>query len=265
MDEAQEDSESGRIFREEGARPSSLVAIQKRRLPDRYHDLYLAREVDLINAMVRAELGVEVPCGLAAKNGVPANQGAIDSAKITGKTEEMKISRIGSLAALVAGSTMIHAQQNQAQSRRNQAGLEKATAFSEAVQESLPAVATEARPRLGTEYKSIPTFSAFREKLIADGWQPLPNPGCQEVVHGDGYEDFCKKNATFISCRQCEMVPETYRSTSDGYSLMRYMKQGVPLSVSVYGDIQDLDAPGEYGLIVTGWDYSESLNLFLLD
>jgi hypothetical protein len=46
---------------------------------------------------------------------------------------------------------------------------------------------------------------------------------------------------------------------------MRYTKDGVPLGVTVYGDVQDLDAPGRYGLVVVGWDYSESLNVILID
>ncbi len=61
------------------------------------------------------------------------------------------------------------------------------------------------------------------------------------------------------------MVPELFRHTTDGYSLMRYTKNGIPLGVTVYGDISDLDAPGRYGLGVVGWEYTEGLNVILIE
>jgi hypothetical protein len=122
-----------------------------------------------------------------------------------------------------------------------------------------------AGPKLNPEYIKIQTFSAFRKKIIEDCWTPVPNPECHDAVFGASYDSYCSKEPDSIGCRLCTMVPEVFRSTSDGYNLMRYTKDGVPLSVTVYGDVNDLDAPGRYGLIVVGWDYSMSLNVILLD
>lgn len=58
------------------------------------------------------------------------------------------------------------------------------------------------------------------------------------------------------------MVPKLFRSTSDGYSVMHYVKDGTPLSVTVYGDMRELDEPGKYagGFVVSGWEYTTSIN-----
>ncbi|WP_157006310.1 hypothetical protein [Luteibacter yeojuensis] len=122
----------------------------------------------------------------------------------------------------------------------------------------------EESTHLGFEYKNISSFVEFRCRLLGDGWSPVPNPDCREAVVGDGYESLCRKSPQRISCRVCSVVPEIFRSTGDGYSLMRYVKNGTPLSVTVYGDINDIDVPGQYGLDVIGWSYDESLQLMLI-
>jgi hypothetical protein len=112
---------------------------------------------------------------------------------------------------------------------------------------------------LGAEYKKIDSFVEFRKKLIGDGWSPVVNPHCLEAVIGADYGDYCSKYPHDIECRACEMVPEIFIYTSQGYLTTRYVKDGTPLGVLAYGDIQDLDEPGRYGLSVLVWDY-KSLN-----
>jgi len=119
--------------------------------------------------------------------------------------------------------------------------------------------------RLGPEYKQIELFQDFRKRLLADGWTPLRNTQCHDAVMGDFYEEFCSKEVQSVSCRLCDMTPELFRKTSDGYMLMKYTKSGVSLSVTLYGDTRDLDHPGEYGLSIVGWDYEEGMNVQLLD
>lgn len=123
------------------------------------------------------------------------------------------------------------------------------------------------RAKLGPDYKKIASFADFRKKLIADGWQPVINPNCREVVLGADYQDRCGKSQSDIECRVCELVPELFRSTSDGYSVMHYVKNGTPLSVTVYGDMRELDEPGRYagGFVVLGWEYTSSINVIPLD
>jgi hypothetical protein len=106
---------------------------------------------------------------------------------------------------------------------------------------------------LGPEYKEIASFVHFRQKLIADGWAPVPNPKCREDVVGSHYKDACDQYPDSMSCRVCTLVPELTRKTSDGFSSMRYSKLGRYLDISVYGDFKDIDYPDEYGLDVIGW------------
>lgn len=123
------------------------------------------------------------------------------------------------------------------------------------------------RATLGDEYKKITSFVEFRKKLLVDGWKPVPNPDCREVVLGADYQDRCGKAQSDIECRVCQLVPELFRSTSDGYSVMHYIKDGTPLSVTVYGDMRELDEPGRYagGLVVSGWEYTTSINVIPLE
>ncbi len=44
-----------------------------------------------------------------------------------------------------------------------------------------------------------------------------------------------------------------------------YTKGGVLVGVTVFGDMRDLEAPEKFGLLIVGWDYSESLNVILID
>lgn len=123
------------------------------------------------------------------------------------------------------------------------------------------------RARLGDEYKKITSFMEFRKKLFADGWKPVLNPDCREVVLGADYQGRCGKAQSDIECRVCQLVPELFRSTSDGYSVMHYIKDGTPLSVTVYGDMRELDEPGRYagGWVVSGWEYTMSVNVIPLE
>jgi hypothetical protein len=124
------------------------------------------------------------------------------------------------------------------------------------------------KPKLGPEYKKIDSFVEFRKKLITDGWTPVANPNCHDAVLGDDYSDFCNEFPGKISCRACDIAPEIFRYTSDGYMSVHYIKDGVPLNVMAYGDLTALDHPDKpdiYQLIVTGWRYDASINVIIVD
>jgi hypothetical protein len=96
--------------------------------------------------------------------------------------------------------------------------------------------------RLGPEYKKIGSFVDFRKALLADGWQPVANSNCQALL---GVDDFCN------------VIPETFWSSGTGYYVLHYVKDGTPLSVTLYGEIEALNEPDKSGdLGVTGWEYT---------
>lgn len=267
MQEDLPETDDERSQREDGARRLSLIAVHRPRVTDRFHDLQLARDVELINTAVRRELRPAIENPSPGKKR-PVSRVVVKETVVTTKEDEvMRLSSIAAAAALAMGTLPSLA--TTAEKGLDDVGtssVRSAPAGPRAVaMPHVPVSAKKAEPMLGPEYAKIPTFSAFRQKLIADGWVPVRNADCHDVVLGNDYEEICHKRPDSISCRMCGLVPEIFRSTSDGYSLMRYAKEGVPLSISVYGDVRDLDEPGRYGLVVTGWDYSESLNLFLLD
>ena len=252
----------------EGARPSSLIPYYHHK-PDRIYLLQLRYAVEIANEETVRKYG-PLPSG-----GLPVT----DKRKVTGKLarpsitiesheedEAMKLKQMAAAAALAAGAAACN-------SPTPAAGLANATAPSKAAQVQktgvIPAGSSSVgtstndssahakRPVLGPEYKKISSFVEFRKKLIADGWKPLVNPHCLEEMVGVNYKDYCSKYPGDITCRACSMVPEIFIYTSQGYLTTRYVKDGTPLYVGAYGDIQDLDEPGRYGLDVDVWDYKQ--------
>ncbi|MGC1550453.1 MAG: hypothetical protein WA777_18180 [Rhodanobacter sp.] len=253
---------------EEGARPSSLIPVHKLATPDRLYDLQLLRDLAIVNERTARELGPMPPGGLPV---IPKRKPKswrhdvlpVSANQKSKEDEVMKLTKLAAVAALAAGTMACNPV----------ASTSGTTAMTEPVDqgktthliEHIPVETT--KPKLGPDYKKIGTFVEFRKKLIADGWVPMTNPHCHDAVKGNAYDEVCKKDPGDISCRVCDVVPEIFRSTSDGYNVMHYTKNGTPLSVTVYGDMRDLDEPGRYaaGFVVSGWEYTTSLNVIPME
>lgn len=247
---------------DEGARPSSLISVRNLSTPDPLYDLQLIRELEIINARTRAELGPMprdgVPVEIKRKPSVTTEQIEED--------ETMKIQNLAVVAALgvaTAGGTF--ASEGTTSTEQSELVTHAATVSSDAKQNVRKSGSAKPKPKVNPEYMKIDTFSEFRKRIIADGWVPVPDPDCHDTILGGYYDEYCRDEPESISCRVCTLVPEIWRSTTDGYNLMRYTKEGVPLGVTVYGDLNDLDEPGRHGLDVVGWDYSEGINVILIE
>lgn len=100
---------SDKFDKGEGARPSSLKPVHRLTVPDRYYDLQLLRELDIVNARTRSELG-PLPVGgvpLDVKRRpelqtMPSNVEAIGE-EIT-KDKEMDMKYLAMAAALTVTS-----------------------------------------------------------------------------------------------------------------------------------------------------------------
>lgn len=123
---------------------------------------------------------------------------------------------------------------------------------------------SQAAVQLAPDYKDINSLADFRAKLISEGWMPVPNPDCHEAVVGDYHEAYCRASPESEGCRACKLLPEIIKSTSDGYTLTRYAKEGVLLNVTSYGDISDIEVSGASGLSIVGWNFGDSLNAILI-
>ena len=178
----------------------------------------------------------------------------------------MKLAQLAAVAALAVATVACSPEAStaaNANTASSKHGVETSKAHDisanpEAVNASTShAPAKASAPRLGPEYEKIGTFVEFRKKLLADGWQPVACPHCHKEMMGTYYDEYCSAHQDDIECRVCDMVPEIFLSTSNGHMGMGYIKDGTPLTVSAYGDIRDLDEPGKWGLVVTGWDYTD--------
>lgn len=245
---------------DDDASPRSLIPIGMSSVRDVHYDLQLARclelsqrldreeriRLDRVSAFPRTSSTSPAVMHIHSVDGTPATEPANacnQSVHVDEEELDMNLMSVGA-AALIASATLVGGS---------------------AHGEPRPRKDVPASVKLGPEYKKIELFQEFREKLIADGWTPKINPDCHDAVKGDFYDKSCSKDPGDISCRLCEITPELFRMTSDGYLVMEYIKSGVSLSVTLYGDIQDFDHPGEYGLSIVGWDYEAGMNVQLLD
>lgn len=100
-------------------------------------------------------------------------------------------------------------------------------------------------------YKESMDYIDFRNQLIADGWKPVVNPNCGKEAPGDIDDELCKNKV-------CEMLPEIYIATSNGLVVTRFMKNGIPISITAYGDYRNLHDRNRQGLNVLSWDFVET-------
>jgi hypothetical protein len=99
---------------EEGARPSSLIAVHKLSTPDPLRDLHLMRDLEIINARTRAELG-PITHGEALKSGerMPSRGSNGRDRKVTIEADQVEenetmklkdLAKVSLLGAAVLGS-----------------------------------------------------------------------------------------------------------------------------------------------------------------
>jgi len=229
----------------EGARPSSLIPYYHHK-PDRIYLLQLRYAVEIANEETVRKYG-PLPTG-----GLPVT----DKRKLAGKLtkpsitiesheedEAMKLKQMAAAAVLAAGTVACHSA-DFAPEDAGQAGKSPAHSSSAMVESTSTsrASAKTSEARLGPEYEKKGSFADFRKKLLADGWQPVTNPNCGDLL---GMDEFC------------DVIPETIWASGTGYYVLHYVKDGTPLSVTLYGEIEALKDPDERGeLWVTGWEYT---------
>jgi hypothetical protein len=243
----------------EGARPSSLIAVHKLSTPDPLYDLQLMRAVKIANEQTVRELGPLPPGGLPVQKKRKPNVTQPDASMAASKNleneedEAMKFTQIAVATALVAGtascqpatSTTANANANTAE-HSTQTRKSSASSLNASVAPSSTSQAPAKASVLGPGYKANDSFIEFRKKLFADGWQPVSNPDCHDLL---GMNKFC------------DVMPETFWASGTGYYVLHYIKNGTPLSVTLYGEIEALKEPDKSGVIwVTGWEYTTSTN-----
>ncbi|WP_267224920.1 peptidoglycan-binding domain-containing protein [Dyella silvae] len=95
-----------RVIEEEGARPSSLIAVHKSAVRDALHDLQLLRDLEIINARTAKELGPLPKGGLPVqvKRKPISTRPGVVMANEPQEQDAMKLSHWAAAAALSAGT-----------------------------------------------------------------------------------------------------------------------------------------------------------------
>lgn len=252
-----------RVIEEEGARPSSLISVQRTAARDRLYELQLVRDLTIVNERTGRELGPLSNSGMPMQERRKPQKANSESAsrELTSSESEAKPSRedemmkpgyIAALTALTVGTMACQSARSTVETEAAQAGNSQSTAS--IASNHAPAITP--KPRLGPEYKKIESFVEFRKRLLADGWAPVVNPKCHEEMIGADYKEECAKNPHRFHCRICDVIPEMVMYSSQGYLLTYYIKDGVPLEVGSIGDLLDVDEPGMHGLYVDFWNYT---------
>lgn len=249
-----------RVIEEEGARPSSLISVHKPLMPDPLHNMQLLKDLQIINERMVKELGPLPPGGLpvqAKRKPKPwqtyePSQASVNSEHEHGEDETMKLTQLAAITALVAGMAASNPATSAA-SHENVASTDHATqtqktSAASAYAGSASEVPTKgAAPPLGPKFKISTDVTEFRKKLLADGWQPVVNPKCRDVV----------MMVADVADKYCNILPETAWASGSGYYLLHYIKNGTPLTITAYGEMEALYEPdSDAGFWVTGWDYS---------
>ncbi|GGA26037.1 hypothetical protein GCM10010981_13350 [Dyella nitratireducens] len=247
----------------EGARPSSLLPYHHHK-PDRAYLLQLKYAMEIANEETVRRYGPLPPGGLPVqkktKPKVPYRdfQGnLVRELPAIEENDEMKIKCMATVAAMAVGAAACHPLAPvEGASHTGSANLE---GQAQSANNPAPPTGNAANPAftdlkptngsLGPEYRKIGNFVDFRKKLLADGWQPVANADCHNASLG------ADEDGSF-----CKMVPETAWATGTGYYVLRYVKNGTPLAVTIYGDIRDLKEPGKWGLGVSRWEYTTTVD-----
>lgn len=109
--------------------------------------------------------------------------------------------------------------------------------------------ATEAQLKKGMAYGD------FRKAVLAQGWQPLPEPDCKANVVGAKFEKICKVDPGL--CQVCDDLPELESCSGDAHCLVQFTHAGVDgvLQATGYGEAQYWNATGkDSGFQVTQWE-----------
>lgn len=99
-------------------------------------------------------------------------------------------------------------------------------------------------------------YADVRARLLAAGWQPVPDPRAREQVIGDDHARLCADNPGFARCRACDALPELSNASGDGLSVMRFAREAQFLRLIAYGTLGDFDVIGEdSGLVLQSWEF----------
>ncbi len=184
-------------------------------------------------------------------------------ASLIEENDEMKFKQIAAVATLTMGAAACNAATPVSGSADTNNSDERAQAHKTETSSANPSTAN--RPssgipgkELGPLYKEGMDYIDFRNQLIADGWKPVVNPNCGKEAPGDIDDELCKKNTGNTRCKVCEMLPEIYIAASNGLVVTRFMKNGIPLSITAYGDYRNLHNRNRQGLNVLSWDFVET-------
>lgn len=239
-----------------GARPTPRISVRR---PDPLHKLNLLRMMQVANERTVRELGTLPPGGLRVvpkrkpKLSPPRTPTPANSEHEHGEDETMKLTQLAAITALVAGmaasnpATSAASHENVA-STDHTTQTQKTSAGSAYAGVSASQVPTKgAAPPLGPRFKISTDVTEFRKKLLADGWQPVVNPTCRDVV----------LMVADVADKYCSLLPETSDASGTGYYLLHYIKDGTPLTITAYGEWEALYEPNsKRAFWVTGWDYS---------
>lgn len=267
---------------EEGARPSSLLPYYHHK-PDQAYLLQLKHAVEKANEEAVRMYGPLPAGGLPVQNKTKPNVpyrdflgNLVPEVPSISEENEMKLREIAVAAALAVGATACNSATPEVNADKAiHAHSADVTSVSSAPSATSSTTDAQDEPKptngpLGQEYKTIDSFAEFRKKLLADGWKPVANPKCHEAVLGADYDKTCKKDPGDVYCSVCDKIPEIVSDVGgvgyvDGYNLMHYTKNGMPLSVTVYGDLRGVENPKVYDLVVVGWEFALSHDAIPLD
>lgn len=216
------------------------------RVHDPHHDAQLLRDLAIINAKTLAELGPLPPRGLPVESKRKPRP-LRSQAQAIQNTEEAEMKPIDVAAITVFGvaSTLLAG-----------CGQEASQARESPIMQAHGSQPEASSNRLGPDYKEGMDYMDFRARLLTDGWTPVADPMCRTNVIGANHEELCARAPELESCRICTDLPELAACSSDAFCGMAFSKAGEIIEITTYGDIQDAEAPGRYGLEVRGWRIS---------
>ncbi|MDR2220974.1 MAG: hypothetical protein LBE24_10435 [Methylobacillus sp.] len=118
-----------------------------------------------------------------------------------------------------------------------------------------PAAAASAPASPDSVLKLGMAYADARQALLAQGWQPAPDPECRANVVGGGHETLCAAHPELDSCQICDAMPELSAASGDAHALMKFKRGDQILEVGAFGDISRWQTPGEEAeLAVNGWE-----------
>lgn len=131
-----------------------------------------------------------------------------------------------------------------------------AAAPAAAPEPAAPASGDDAIKATEAELKKGMAYGDFRKAVLAQGWQPVPEPQCKANVVGANYEKVCKVDPGL--CKVCDDLPELEACSGDAHCLVKFKHpSGANLQATGYGEAQYWSATGkDSGFQVTQWEFA---------